>query len=466
MKAPILFLCFLSALCGPSIAAKPNIILIFADDQGYQDMSCFGHPKIKTPNMDRLAKEGRKFTAFYSVNPVCSASRAGLMTGCYPTRVGIQGVLFPNAKIGLNPDEITIAEILKEQGYATACVGKWHLGHLPQFLPTSQGFDSYFGIPYSNDMGYDPKMARSENIVLRDGVTLEELTKTQGRKHLAPLMRNTEVIEVPSDQRTLTKRYTEEALKFITANKAGPFFLYLPHTMPHIPLFVTERFKDKSAGGLYGDVIEEMDWSVGEILRTVQDLEIDENTLIVYTSDNGPWLGVGKRGGSALPLRGGKFTTYEGGVREPTLMRWPGKIPAGTVCSEVASTIDLLPTFAKLAGSEAPKDRVIDGKDIWPLVSGMDGAKSPHEAFFYYKDNTLEAVRAGKWKFRSGPLDLASKKAGRKGRETALFDLEADKSETTNLLEKHPDVAERLKNLIAEFDAKRKANSRPAGIQK
>ena len=464
---PIL-LTLLLATCSSFLATaqRPNIILIFADDQGYQDMSCFGHPKIKTPNMDRLAKEGRKFTDFYSVNPVCSASRAGLMTGCYPTRVGIQGVLFPNHTKGLNPNEITIAEILKEKGYTTACIGKWHLGHLPEFLPTSQGFDSYFGIPYSNDMGYDPKMATAKDIVLRDGVKMADLAKAKGRKPLAPLMRNKEVVEVPSDQRTLTKRYTEEAIKFITANKEGPFFLYFPHTMPHIPLFVTPEFKGVSAGGLYGDVIEEMDWSVGEILKTVKSLGIDEKTLIVYTSDNGPWLSVGARGGSALPLRGGKFTTYEGGVREPTLMRWPGKIPAGTVCSEVASTIDLLPTFAKLAGGAAPTDRVIDGRDIWPLISATEGAKSPHAAFFYYKGNTLEAVRAGKWKYRSGPLDIASKKAGKKGKETALFDLEADKSESTNLIKKHPEVAERLKKLIVDFDQERKANSRPAGARK
>lgn len=467
MKSP--FLTLLLATCSSLLATAaqpPNIILIFADDQGYQDMSCFGHPKIKTPNMDRLAAEGRKFTDFYSVNPVCSASRAGLLTGCYPTRVGIQGVLFPNAKIGLNPKEITIADLLKAKGYATACIGKWHLGHLPEFLPTAQGFDSYFGIPYSNDMGYDPKMKRAKNIVLRDGVTVEKLLKAKGRHPQAPLMRNEEVIEVPSDQRTLTKRYTEEAIKFISSNKTGPFFLYFPHTMPHIPLFVTEKFKGKSAGGLYGDVIEEMDWSVGEILKTVKSLGIDENTLIVYTSDNGPWLSVGDRGGSALPLRGGKFTTYEGGVREPTLMRWPGKIPAGTVCSEVASSIDLLPTFAKLAGSEAPTDRVIDGHNIWPLISGQQDAVSPHPAFFYYRGNKLEAVRVGKWKYRSGPLDLASKKKGKKGNETALFDLEADKEEKHNLIEEAPEVAAKLKKLIADFDADRKANSRPAGQRK
>lgn len=466
MTALRLTILALVASAATLLADKPNIILIFADDQGYQDMSCFGHPKIKTPNMDRLAREGRKFTSFYSVNPVCSASRAGLLTGCYPPRVGILGVLFPNDTTGLNPGEITIADLLKEQGYATACIGKWHLGHLPEFLPTAQGFDSYFGIPYSNDMGYDPKMATAADLVLREGTTRQDLANATRRKPLAPLMRNIEVVEVPSDQHTLTKRYTEEAIEFITANKEGPFFLYLPHTMPHIPLFVTDRFKGTSAGGLYGDVIEEMDWSVGELLRTVQDLGIDENTLIVYTSDNGPWLSVGERGGSALPLRGGKFTTYEGGVREPTLMRWPGRIPAGTVCNEIASTIDLLPTFARLAGTEPPSDRVIDGKDIWPLVSGAEGAASPHEAFLYYRGKTPEAVRVGKWKFRKGPYDLASKKAGRKGTETALFDLEEDMSEKHNLIEEHPEVAKRLQDLMARFDEDLKENSRPAGQRK
>ena len=408
-------------------ADKPNFIIIFTDDQGYQDIGCFGSPLIRTPNLDRMAAEGMKFTDFYVASAVCSPSRAALLTGCYPPRVSITKVLFPRDNIGLNPDEVTIADVLKSRGYACACVGKWHLGHLPQFLPMRQGFDSYYGIPYSNDMRIK-----------------------RGDKSGPPLMRNEDIIEHPANQATLTLRYTKESIKFITENKDRPFFLYLPHTMPHVPLFVSEKFKGKSKRGLYGDVIEEIDWSVGEILKTLKELGIDEKTLVLFTSDNGPWLSKRKNGGSALPLRDGKFSTYEGGMREPCIARWPGRIPAGAVCREVCSTIDFLPTLARLAGARLAADRVIDGRDIRPLMSGKPGAKSPHEAFYYYKGGKLEAARNGKWK-------LILKKT------PELYDLDADISEEVNVAGEHPEIVKRLTDIMEDFDRELKANTRPAG---
>jgi len=406
---------------------RPNFIIIFTDDQGYQDVGCFGSPLMKTPNLDRMAAEGMKFTDFYVAAAVCSPSRVALLTGCYPPRVSITKVLFPKDTIGLNVAEITIADILKARGYVCACVGKWHLGHLREFLPMQQGFDYYYGIPYSNDMQIE-----------------------RGDKSGPPLMKNEEIIEHPADQATLTQRYTKQAIKFITENKDWPFFLYLAHTMPHVPLHVSERFKGKSKRGLYGDVIEEIDWSVGQILKTLKKLGIDEKTLVLFTSDNGPWLSKGENGGSALPLRDGKGTTYEGGMRVPCIVHWPGKIPAGKVCYELCATIDLLPTLAGLAGAKAPTDRVIDGKNIWPLMSGKPGAKSPHKAFYYYKGSRLEAVRSGKWKLR-------------RGKETELYDLEVDISEKHNLASERPKIVEQLTDMMREFDRQLNANVRPVG---
>ena len=420
---------------------KPNFIIIFTDDQGYRDVGCFGSPNINTPNLDRMAVEGMKFTDFYVAASVCSPSRAALLTGCYPPRVGITKVLFPRDSIGLNPEEVTIADILKTCGYATACVGKWHLGHLPQFLPISNGFDSYFGIPYSNDM---------------DGVKgkNKDLDRTWRQKDYSPwnvpLMRNEDIIERPANQNTLIERYTQEAVKFIHKNKKRPFFLYLPHTMPHIPLFVSDEFFVEDVHKAYKATIEQIDSSVGRILEALKKTGIDKNTLVIFTSDNGPWLGKKHHGGSALPLRDGKFSTYEGGMREPCIARWPGRIPAGTVCPHVCSTIDLLPTFAQLAGAELPADRVIDGKDIWPLMAGKPNTKSPHEAFFYYRGNNLEAVRSGRWKLR-------------RTKQTELYDLEADISEKQNLADKHPDIVKRLAGVMEEFDRELKANARPPG---
>ena len=423
-------------------ASKPNFVIIFTDDQGYQDVGCFGSPSINTPNLDRMAAEGMRFTDFYAAASVCSPSRAALLTGCYPPRVGITKVLFPRDNIGLNPQEHTIADVLKGRGYATACIGKWHLGHLPEFLPTSNGFDSYFGIPYSNDM--DGVKGKDKN-----------LDRAWRQKDYSPwnvpLMRNEEIVERPADQTKLIERYTDEAVKFIRTNKDKPFFLYLPHTMPHIPLFVSDGFYVEDVQKAYKATIEQIDSAIGRVLAAIKDAGVDKNTLVVFTSDNGPWLGKKHHGGCALPLRDGKFSTYEGGMREPCIMRWPAKIPAGKVCSEVCGTIDLLPTFARLAGAEMPADRVIDGSDIGSLMAGTPGAKSPHEAFFYYRGRNLEAVRSGKWKLR------------RVKKNTELYDLEANISEKKNLAGEHPEIVKRLAGMMEEFDSELKANSRPPG---
>lgn len=448
--------CIIIGLCSvkKSFSKPPNFIVIFTDDQGFEDLGCFGSPKIKTPHLDQLAADGRKFTSFYSANSVCSPSRASLMTGCYPVRVSIPGVLFPRHDIGLNPDEITIADLLKTKSYATACIGKWHIGHKPKFLPTSQGFDSYYGIPYSNDMTIDPEAKLAENINLREGFTLDRIRNEKPKKNLVPLMRNEEVIEYPCDQTTLTKRYTEEAVKFIEENKKRPFFLYLPHTMPHIPLFASENFKGKSERGPYGDTIEEIDWSVGEIMKALRKNNLDENTLVVYTSDNGPWKLKDGRGGSANPLRGYKFQTYEGGMRVPCIMHWKGKIPPGSSCDEIAATIDLLPTIAGLSGVELPNDRTIDGKNIWPLISGKEGAKTPHEIYFFYKGKSLESARQGKWKLR---------RSGKKSQSIELYDLASDISESNNLAQENEALINEIIQKMNSFDEKLKNAQRPAG---
>jgi arylsulfatase A-like enzyme len=451
MKSLISSICLaLAAL--PLCAAPPNVIIIMADDQGYEDLGCFGSPKIKTPHIDRMAGEGMRFTDFYSGASVCTPSRAALLTGCYASRVGNLGVLFPRDNRGLNPSEITIAELLKTKGYATACIGKWHLGHHKEFLPTSQGFDTYYGIPYSNDMTLDPKQPLADDIVLREGVTME-MIRTHAKKNLVPLMRDDKIIEYPADQNTLTKRYTEEAVSFIKANKDRPFFIYLPHTMPHIPVYASPEFEGKSEIGLYGDSIEELDWSTGRILDTLRELKLDRNTLVVYTSDNGPWKLAtdswvkGNRnrrvGGFAAPLRGYKFSRFEGGMRVPTVMWWPGRIPAGKVCSDVAASMDLLPTCAEMSEAKLPDDRIIDGRSLLPLLEGRDGAGSPHQAFFY----RTEAVRSGKWKLKG----------------KALYNLEEDISETKDVAADNPEVAARLNGLLSEHKQDLAKNKRPAG---
>jgi len=427
---------------GQKAGGKPNFVIIFTDDQGYQDVGCFGSPSIRTPNLDRMAAEGMRFTDFYSAASVCSPSRAALLTGCYPPRVGITRVLFPSDNIGLNPEERTIADMLKGKGYVTSCIGKWHLGHLPEFLPTSNGFDSYFGIPYSNDM---------DGVKGKDGNLDRAWRQKDYSPWNVPLMRDEEIIERPADQTTLIERYTDEAVEFIRSSRDKPFFLYLPHTMPHVPLFVSDEFYVEDVQKAYKATIEQIDSAIGRVLGAIKDAGVDRNTLVVFTSDNGPWLDKKHHAGCALPLRDGKFSTYEGGMREPCIMRWPAKIPAGRVCSELCGTIDLLPTFARLAGAEIPADRVIDGRDIWPLMEGRPGAGSPHEAYFYYRGNNLEAVRSGKWKLR------------RVKKNTELYDLDADVSEKINLADKHPEIVKRLAALMEEFDLELKANARPAG---
>jgi arylsulfatase A-like enzyme len=445
IPAVLLLTTHFSAFAGNTKDRTPNIIIFFTDDQGYQDVGCFGSPLIKTPNFDRMAREGVRFTDFYSAASVCSPSRAALLTGCYPPRVGITKVLFPGTDVGLDPKEITIADMLKKKGYATACIGKWHLGDKPQFLPEKQGFDSYLGIPYSNDMKLNPLLEMAKDVVLREGMTLELIKSGEAGKQKVPLMSDNKVIEYPADQTTLTKRYTEEAIKIITKNKNNPFFLYLAHTFPHIPLHASKDFFGKSARGLYGDAIEELDWSMGEILKTLKSLQIDENTLVVFTSDNGPWNLKDGHGGSALPLRGFKFTTYEGGMREPMIARWPGKIPAGSVCSEIAGTIDMLPTIAHLTGC-IKEIGPVDGMDIWPLMSGTKGAKSPHEGYYYYKGTGLQAVRSGDWKLR------------RYGKVIELFNLKNDISESKNVAQENSEIVARLTNMKEKFDKELKSN--------
>ena len=407
---------------------KPNFIVIFIDDMGYGDIGPFGSKTNRTPQLNRMAAEGMRFSSFYVTSGVCTPSRSSLMTGCYPRRVNLHQderklcVLFPSGRKGLNPNEITIAEVLKGQGYATMCIGKWHLGDQPEFLPTRQGFDSYFGIPYSNDMG-------------------GKSTSSDGRPPL-PLMRDEKVIEAPVSQPTLTKRYTEEAVTFIEANRDQPFFVYLPHAMVHLPLHASEAFKGKSANGIYGDAVEELDWSTGQIIKTLKDLKLDEETLIIFTSDNGS---TGRNGGSNVPLRGRKGQTWEGGMRVPCVMRWPGRIPAGKTCKALTSTIDVLPTLAKLAGAAPPRDRIIDGRDIWPLMSGAAGAASPHEAFYFYQMDQLQAVRSGKWKLFV-PMEAKKRNWGKPEGKTPvmLFDLEADVAESKDVSAGHPEVVKRL----------------------
>jgi arylsulfatase A len=415
---------------------SPNFVIVFADDLGYGDLGCFGAKGWTTPNLDCMAKEGVRLTNFYAAQPVCSASRAALLTGCYSNRVGILGALGPNAKTGISAKEKTIADVLATRGYASAIYGKWHLGHRPAFLPTRHGFGDYFGLPYSNDMGR---------------------TKGRPKNPPLPLIEGEKTVSTEPDQSKLTTWYTERAVKFIEKNRERPFFLYVPHSMPHVPLHVSDKFAGKSKQGLYGDVLMEIDWSVGQILAALKKNGLDDNTLVIFTSDNGPWINHGNHAGGAGPLREGKGTTWEGGVRMPCVMRWPGKIAPGTVCKEPAMTIDLLPTLAGLAGAKLPA-LPIDGKDIWPLIAGKKGAKSPHEAYFFYWNNELQAVRSGKWKLHLPHTyrTLGAEPPGKDGKPgkyeqaktpLALYDLDADMGEKTNVAEKHPEIVERLQKL-------------------
>ena len=441
----------------------PNVVIMFMDDMGYADIGAFGAKAYPTPHLDKMAKEGRKFTDFYVTQAVCSASRAGLLTGCYNVRIGINGALGPKSNSGLNPNEVTIAEICKQKGYATACYGKWHLGHHKKFLPMQHGFDDYFGLPYSNDMWpYHPGVLH---------LPMEERLKRW--PHL-PLIDGNKIINPKvsgKDQEMLTTQYTERAVSFIEKNKDNPFFVYLPHSMVHVPLYVSDKFKGKSGTGLFGDVMMEVDWSAGEIMKVLRKHDLHENTLFLFTSDNGPWLNYGDHAGSASPLREGKGTMFDGGCREPTLAWWPGTIPAGSECNEPAMTIDLLPTIAKLIDADLPKHR-IDGKDISALLTGEE--KSPQEAYYFYYGNQLQAVRQGKWKlhFPHGYRTMAGKPGGTGGIPTnysqakiglSLFDLHSDIGESTDVKEKFPKIAKRLKSIGEKFNQELQKSKRPAG---
>ena len=433
---------------------SPNIVIIFADDMGYTDVGCFGAKAWKTPNLDRLAREGMKFTNFHVVQAVCSASRAALMTGCYPQRVGISGALSPDSKNGMPAEATTLAELLKEQGYGTAIVGKWHLGCLPEFLPVNHGFDEWLGLPYSND--YWP--------VDYDGTPVSD---DHRKKKWPPLplydgLERIDTIKTLQDQDQLTRRYTERAVDFIRRSKGKPFFLYFAHSMPHVPLGVSDTFRGKSGQGLYGDMMMEFDWSVGEVMNALKEIGADHNTLVVFASDNGPWLNYGNHAGTCNGLREGKGTAFEGGKRVPCIMRWPQTIPAGTVCDRFAVTMDLYPTLGKYAGAPLPEQK-IDGVDISALLEGQVDA-NPRTEFWYYYGQPLCAVTDGRWKLvlphahrsylgvepgKDGwPGPYARGKAGK-----ALYDLQNDSGETTSLLEEHPEIVERLEQMADRADA-------------
>lgn len=449
MKNPNLF--FLLALlflsCQPNQNQKsappqsPNIIIIFTDDQGYQDVGCFGSPDINTPHLDKMAEEGIRLTDFYAAQAVCSASRAALLTGCYPNRIGVHGAFMPNSKKGLNLEETTIAEMLKEKGYNTAIYGKWHLGDHSDFLPTRQGFDDYFGILYSNDMwNKHPQQGTIFNF------------------DVLPLWENEKRIDTLYDQSQLTTQITERSVDFISKNKDHPFFLYIAHPQPHVPLFVSEKFKGKSERGLYGDVIMEIDWSVGQIMETLKKHNIQNNTLVIFTSDNGPWLNYGEHAGSALPLREGKGTALEGGQREPCIIYFPDKIKPGRTIHTPMMNIDILPTIAHLTNARLP-DKTIDGKDVWKIWTGESSA-SPQEAYyFYYHVNELHGVRYKNWKmyFPHTYRTLNGKPGGKNGfpvnyehntiENIELYNLEKDISESNNVADQHPAVIEKIKTL-------------------
>lgn len=434
-------LLFASALLLGSLAAAhaatPNVVIIFCDDLGYGDLACFGHPTIATPNLDRMAAEGQKWTNFYVAAPVCTPSRAAIQTGRLPIRTGMcsdtRRVLFPDSAGGLQPEEITIADALKTAGYATACIGKWHLGHLPQYLPTEQGYDSYLGIPYSNDMDRIAESPKGRAAFLNP----------KPEYFNVPLLRDKTEIERPADQYTITRRYTEEAVRIIKANQQKPFFIFLAHNLPHVPLFTSKEFHDTSLRGLYGDVIQEIDWSVGQVLDTLRQTGLAENTLVAFTSDNGPWLIFDQQGGSAGLLRGGKGSTWDGGMREPTIFWWPGKIKPGVV-REIGSTLDMLPTCASLCGAKLPQDLVLDGYDISPALLGT--GPSPRKEMFYYRGEQLYAVRQGPYKLhfttQSGYGDKPHKHD-----PPALYNLEHDPSEKYDIAKDHPDVVAELTKL-------------------
>ena len=473
---------FFAGSCKPKVAEEkkpaPNVVIVFTDDQGYQDLSCFGSPNIYTPHLDQIAADGLRLTNFYAAQAVCSASRAALLTGCYPNRIGIKGALFPQSKIGINPMETTLAEMLQEQGYKTGIFGKWHLGHLPKFLPNNHGFDEFMGIPYSNDMWP----------VDYEGNQVDKNHPKAKRYPQLPFFKNFDVvkeIKTLEDQAQLTTELTEAAVDFIERNKDTPFFLYVPHPMPHTPIAVSDKFKGKSGQGRYGDVIMEIDWSVGQIMNKLKEHQLDKNTIFIFTSDNGPWLNFGNHAGSASPLREGKGTAWEGGQREPCVVSYPNGIEGGRVIDTPMMTIDLLPTIAEITGAKLPELK-IDGKSVWDIWTGKSN-KSPHDAyFFYYKSNELHGVRYNDWKlyFPHTYRSLNGREGGKDGYpvnydmneidEIELYDLKNDISESKNVADQHPKIVLEIKSLADEMRKKlgdkllsiKGTENRPAGSVK
>ena len=435
-----LFLLQLSIVCIYGKNSSPNIIVIFGDDIGYGDVGIFGNPTIKTPNLDRMAYEGQKWTNFYSAASVCTPSRAGLLTGRLPIRSGMMSskirVLFPESWSGLQQSELTIAELVKQKKYATMHVGKWHLGHLPDYLPTKQGFDSYYGIPYSNDMdATQPKEKRKWALYNPDRIDYWDV----------PLMRNEKIIERPANQYTITKRYTGEAVKFIKKNKDRPFFLYFAHTMTHVPLFRSEKFVDISLAGIYGDVMEEVDWSVGQVLETVRNNNLSERTLVIFTSDNGPWLTFDTHGGSAGPLKEGKGSTWEGGMREPTIMWWPGTIPAGTTQAGMGSTLDLMATVASITNTKIPKDRKMDSYDL-SLAMSMK-ADSPRNEMFFWRGTKLFAARSGNYKAHFYTMTGYRDRGETRLNTPLLYHLGHDPGEKFDISRQNPEIVTKIQEM-------------------
>jgi len=431
---------------GQADERPPNFVLVFADDLGYGDLGVYGHPNIRTPTLDHLASQGQRWTNFYSPAAVCTPSRAGVLTGRLSMRYGVAGpdtfrhVFFPASLGGLPGDEITIAELLSDKGYVSTAIGKWHLGHQPEFLPMQQGFEAYFGIPYSNDMNMPGG--------IEEPWTLELFHREPNINYWdVPLMDNEEIIERPADQRSITKRYTERAVQFIENNQDQPFFLYLAHNMPHTPLFASEEYYGNSKAGLYGDAVEEIDWSVGEVVKTLERLGIDDNTLVIFTSDNGPWLAMKQLGGSAGLLRDGKGTTWEGGMREPAIFYWPGKIEPKVVTG-MGSGLDFLPTLATLAGADLPRDREYDGVDFSETL--LSGAASPRDHVFYWRLQDVYAVRKGPYKAHFTTMTSFSGKPPEQHPTPLLFNLDIDPSEHFDIAAEHPEIVAELTALVAE----------------
>ena len=462
-----------------SVAQKPkqpgpDIVLIYMDDMGYGDVDAYGGIEYTTPHIDKLAASGMRFTNFYAAQPICTASRAGLLTGCYPNRIGLHGALGPYSKIGISDKEITIAQMLKKKGYATGMIGKWHLGVTKKFLPLQHGFDEYFGLPYSNDMWP----------VDYDGKPMKDTNDFRTKYPPLPLMEGNKVfryIRTLEDQSTLTTLYTEHAVDFIKRQKNHSFFLYLAHTMVHVPIAVSEKFKGKSKQGLFGDVMMEVDWSIGQVLKAIHDNGLDKNTLIIFTSDNGPWLTFGNHAGSAGGLKEGKMTTFEGGLREPAIVCWPGTIAPGTVCNKLACNIDILPTLAAITGAPLPTNK-IDGVNILPLLKGKPNVNPRDHLYYYYNNNSLEAVREGSWKLVL-PHKIESNENEPPGKDgwpgkihmdstgLALYDLRRDAGERYDVKEQNPDVVEKLQQLVEkaredlgdDLTGRRGENRRPPG---